>query len=288
MNDSSHVLKRGMKGYFSVFISYILIYLVFLFMSFVFFFILEAFVPIIVFTLLFWGANLIFAYFVSLGLAYIVYQAVSKEDSKVPGVFSVFKREHILKNAMYLFIRFAVFLVVFLIAYGGVQMLAESIVINFGWTGLIVFAVLALLPLMILAMLLSMVPYLLADPDFNQQNNNPLLASVGMLKRHYITVFSLRFIFLLWYAWIFIGASIYLIFTLEEVSMYLYGTQPLMDWGLLDPIMNDEVLRGRIFGVLGYSLLATPFIMPIYRVMHGVLYAKLRYKTIPAQPVQDA
>lgn len=130
--------------------------------------------------------------------------------------------------------------------------------------GLTIGVFIALLPAMIISMLLSMVPFLLADPQLGTMVKNHFATSVRMLKGHYLKLFGLRFIFQLWYVWLFVG----MIFIVLWISVLLWGAP---NW----PFEYEDFEQ--FLTIYWVSLLAHPIIvMPLERMIHAVVYSDLR------------
>jgi len=116
----------------------------------------------------------------------------------------------------------------------------------------------------IVSSMFSMVPYLLADPKFNQRWRNPLITSMKMLKGHYIKLILLRFLFMIWYIWMIIGgifSGILMLFMAFSGS----GERFVI------PFVNSWLL----------SVPVTLFlILPWYHMLHTTLYVDIRDKII--------
>ncbi len=113
------------------------------------------------------------------------------------------------------------------------------------------------IPPFIVSLILSMVPYLLADPKFDAKENSPLTTSIRMLKGHYLRLFLLRILFLLWAVWVIVGSLI--------TVLLIFASQ-----------FGD--IEGIPFMIVWFSSLPiTIFIItPWYRMVHTLLYVELR------------
>ena len=117
----------------------------------------------------------------------------------------------------------------------------------------------------VLSLMFAMTPFLLADDVFDQNKDNPIKASVRMLKGHYLRLFLLRFPFFLWLLWIVLGWIPFLFITV----MFGFAQGPLPG----EEYMLAYVLI-YLFSIPAHFL----FVSPLYTMVHAVLYGDLRYR----------
>jgi len=109
----------------------------------------------------------------------------------------------------------------------------------------------------IISLMVAMVPFLLADEQFDQSKHNPLKQSMRMLKGHYVRLVLLRLAFVPWLVWLTLGAFI--------VVVLIFS--------------GPQAFDGETTFIILY-LLSIPFhflfIQPFYTMVHVVLYSEIR------------
>lgn len=112
----------------------------------------------------------------------------------------------------------------------------------------------------ILSLLFAMVPFLLADKDFNQTKHNAILHSAKILKGSYLKLIFIRLFFATWMIWL--GGS----FIFSIIGFF----------GLL----SEE--PSRLTYIIPAFLISLPLtvllVQPFYHMMHATLYLKLKSK----------
>ncbi len=216
------------------------------------------------------------------GVAYFMVNIVIYEQKpKKSPLFLGFENGKFLYNMIYLVLRemithvftFVISTTLFMTLFNDIEIVSLKYNLH-PLIVLVVFIIIALLPALIISMGLSMVPYLLADYKFDQARNNPLFASLKLLKNNYLRLFGMRLLFYIWYLWIIVGFFIVALWT----NLMLFGGGPLVDY-----VNEVEV----IIGAWLISILVTPLIiMPWYRMVHAVLYVKLRHKIFTKEEEQ--
>ena len=107
----------------------------------------------------------------------------------------------------------------------------------------------------IISLMVAMVPFLLADEQFDQSKHNPLKQSMRMLKGHYVRLALLRLAFVPWLLWLTLGGILIAV---------VFSTQQASGWETYTIIY----------------LLSIPFhfifIQPFYTMVHAVLYSEIR------------
>ncbi|MCF7925384.1 MAG: DUF975 family protein [Candidatus Izimaplasma sp.] len=115
------------------------------------------------------------------------------------------------------------------------------------------------IPSAIVSLMLAMVPYLIADDQFDQRKHNPLKVSAHIMRGHYLKLMLIRLFFLPWIA----VQSSGLIYLLSTYYTKLFGGNPPLDF-----------LRPAFF--------VTPLVIlvfvPWYKMIHAELYVNLRHK----------
>ncbi len=241
-----NALRLTLKHYFKI--------MPYLFLGFILYFLINT-IPFI---------GTVLALPVLVGMAYTTtYVALSEQPLKSAPLFIGYEEGFLGKNILYLLVQqLLTYGITFVV--GGRLFLHLLREIDFEslqgpplyWV-MLLFTVI-FLPAFIFSMILAMVPYLLADPKFNQTVQNPLITSFKMLKGHYIRLLAYRIPFILWYLWL-IGGSVFT------------GI-----WLIVNTML--EPTGGGIFVVLW--LLSGPLhvllIMPWYRMVHTLLFIELR------------
>ncbi|MFW5893334.1 MAG: hypothetical protein ACOCU5_03510 [Bacillota bacterium] len=198
----------------------------------------------------------------SVGVAFVMLRAiVFKAYRKTRALSLGFRRSYYLRNVFYLVISQIAYLVPlavgavisgwFLGLYGGVNTRYGAAAVN-----LVFFSI----PSVAVSLMFAMVPYLLADPKFDQRKYSPLRVSARIMKGHYGRLLFMRIFFAPWLA--LNASSLAVAFT----SLYtrVLGVEGLdSDW-LLPSFMITPVL---------YLVF-----LPWYRMVHAELYAILRDK----------
>jgi hypothetical protein len=116
------------------------------------------------------------------------------------------------------------------------------------------------IPAGIISLLVSMVPYILADPKYNVKKANPLKISALLLKGNYIKLLSIRLIFMPFILW----ASSGLILSLISFYTNLFG----------DSIISPTITTSWLFSAPVLFMVFTPW----YMMTHAVLYSQIRDK----------
>ena len=116
------------------------------------------------------------------------------------------------------------------------------------------------IPTAIISLMLAMVPFLLADPKFDQRKKNPLKHSAIILKGSYIKLVSMRLFFLPWLAWF---ASGFYVTLLSAYNLTIGSASAL-------PLLSVSW----IFSLAIKLLLIDPW----YQMTHAELYVSLRNK----------
>lgn len=120
----------------------------------------------------------------------------------------------------------------------------------------IIFAV----PAAIISLLVSMVPYILADPAYNVKKANPLKISAILLKGNYLKLLAIRLIFMPFILW----ASSGLVLSLIAFYTSVFG----------DSIINPTLTTSWLFSAPVLFMVFTPW----YLMTHAVLYSQIRHK----------
>jgi MFS family permease len=165
------------------------------------------------------------------------------------------------KNVYYLLIKQLAFIIpiiiggiisgMFLGLYGNVETRIGVSIVN-----LILFS----LPSVLVSLMFAMVPYLLADPKFNQKKHNPLRVSMRIMKGKYMQLILVRLFFVPWLA---LNVSSIAV-VLSSVFMKLFEYD----------LPTEQFLTSSLFIIPLMYLLFLPW----YRMMHAELYASLRHK----------
>jgi len=195
-----------------------------------------------------------------ISVAYAMLTAIKKPHLLTPMPLNVgLKRKYYLKNVYYmLFHQFLYLLPAFIgvVISGLIYQYVEFdnkmalIIVN-----LVIFAI----PSAILSLMLSMVPYLLADPRFDQRKRNPLYVSARLLKGHYIRLIGMRLFFTPWILW-FTSGFLVTLFSLYNISFA--GSESIWPWLSISWLMTYPIKW----------LLLDPW----YLMIHADLYVYLR------------
>jgi hypothetical protein len=173
------------------------------------------------------------------------------------------RRKFYIRNVFYMTIQQVLYLVPALIGalisayiYRFVEIESQiSIVI----TNLIIFSI----PTVVISLMLAMVPFLLADPKFDQRKKNPLNYSAFILKGSYIKLIFMRLFFVPWLIWFSSG----FLATLLSIYTITFGGESIIpQWVSLSWVLS-----------LPIKIL---LIDPWYQMMHADLYVSLRYKIL--------
>ncbi len=198
----------------------------------------------------------------TIGIAFVMIRAISSKQFKKKRIVTLgFRHGYYMKNVYYLLLKQLAFYLPIL-AGGVVSGLFLGLYGNFETSiGVTIFnLVLFSIPSALIALMFAMVPYLLADPKFNQRNHNPLKVSARIMKGHYLRLILIRLFFLPWLA--LNVSSIAVVFSSFYTSLF-----------------NMETPAE---GFLTSSLLLIPLMyllfLPWYRMMHAELYVTLRDK----------
>lgn len=173
-----------------------------------------------------------------------------------------FKKDVYLKNVFYLSIQQILYLAPILIGtlisawiyqHTDINLPLEILIVN-----LIVFAI----PTAIMSLTLSMVPFLLADPKFNQAKKNPLKESAHLLKGSYIKLMLMRLIFIPWFLWF---SSGFIVTLLSTYNITFGQGESIFPWLSISWLISIPV-----------KLL---LIDPLYQLMHADLYVSLKKRS---------
>ncbi len=127
--------------------------------------------------------------------------------------------------------------------------------INIVIVNLLIFA----LPAAIVSLMLSMVPYLIADESFDHRKHNPLKVSAKIMRGHYMRLILVRLFFAPWIA---VQASGLVYLLLAYYNRLFDGNAP------------EGILRPTIF----IAPIVILFFLPWYKMIHAELYVSLRHK----------
>ncbi len=198
----------------------------------------------------------------SIGVSYTMIHVI-RYKRKEPGfpLALGFKATYYPYNVLYLFLRQLLYLAPLIVgllisgvltdAFMDIETRREILVMNF-----IIFAI----PSALISLMLAMVPYLLADPDFDQRKHNPLKISAFIMKGNYLKLLVLRLFFVPWVLWLSSG------FFLSLVSMY-------------SRIFTGEIPYTNITITWLISLPLTLLVFtPWYLMLHAILYDSVRHK----------
>ena len=198
----------------------------------------------------------------TVGISFVMLRAiVFKTYHKTRAIGLGFHRGFYVRNVLYLLIRQTAFLAplitggviagLFFGFYGNAETRVGIAVLN-----IVFFA----FPSTLVSLMLAMVPYLLADPKFNQRKHNPLKVSARIMRGEYVKLLSVRLFFLPWLA-------------LNISGMALAFTQ------FYTRIFNFDAPGGNLLTPsLVVTLVMYLVFLPWYRMVHAELYASLRYK----------
>lgn len=204
---------------------------------------------------------------ISVGISFVMLRAiVFKTYHNVRPLGYGFRHGFYLKNLMYLLIRQMAYLAPLAVGgaisafffglYGDAETQIGVAVLN-----IVFFS----LPAVLVSLVLAMVPYLLADPKFNQKKHNPLRVSARIMKGNYVKLILIRLFFLPWLALNISGLAV----AFSSFYSRLFGTSTL---GF------DPPSAGLLSSSLAVTLIMYLLFLPWYRMMHAELYVKLRYK----------
>lgn len=201
---------------------------------------------------------------VTIGVAYVMVFETSniKKRTHLP-LFIGFRKKEYGRNVWYLFLRQSLQVLPLLIGVLLDQLFAEKmsgvkIDLYFMTIGRAFF--LFSIPSAIIALMFSMVPYILADPKYNVKKGNPFKVSALILRGNYMRLVIIRLLFSPFLLW----ASSGVVFSIISFYTILFGES--LD---LQPIMTSWFFSAPII-----FLLFTPW----YQMTHAVLYSQIRYK----------
>lgn len=204
---------------------------------------------------------------ITVGISFVMLRAiVFKTYHNVRPIGYGFRRGYYGKNLIYLLIRQMAYLAplaagglisaFFFGLYGDANTRIGVAVLN-----ILFFS----LPSVLISLMLAMVPFLLADPKFNQKKHSPLKVSARIMKGNYLKLVLIRLFFLPWLALNISGLAV----AFSSLYTRIFGTA----------VLGFEAPSG---GLLSSSLAVTLVMyllfLPWYRMMHAELYVKLRYK----------
>ena len=198
----------------------------------------------------------------SIGIAFVMIRAIIFKKYKYTKPIGLgFRDGYYVKNVYYLLIKQLAFIIpiiiggiisgMFLGLYGNVETRIGVSIVN-----LILFS----LPSVLVSLMFAMVPYLLADPKFNQKKHNPLRVSMRIMKGKYMQLILVRLFFVPWLA---LNVSSIAV-VLSSVFMKLFEYD----------LPTEQFLTSSLFIIPLMYLLFLPW----YRMMHAELYASLRHK----------
>jgi len=199
---------------------------------------------------------------IHVGIAYVMLKASANKNNQVRlHVLEGFKKGVYGSNVGYLFLRqiaylFPLFIGGFLFAFFRGFLSSFSLPYSVSVLNLVIF----IIPSMVLSLMLSMVPYLLADYRFDQTKRSPIKASFYLMKGNYIKLLLIRAFFIPWL----ILQSTTVIYTLITYYERFIGETGL-------PLSYMPLIY-----------LALPLVffifLPWYHMMHAELYVKNRHK----------
>ncbi len=201
---------------------------------------------------------------VTLGVAYVmVYEVSTIREREFFPLFIGFKRHEYGRNVWYLFLRQLVQYVPLIIGFFLTVVFAGylpiiQVDVHFMVIGLnfFIFAI----PSAIIALLVSMVPYILSDPLYNVVKANPLKTSALLLRGNYLRLIVIRLIFMPFILW----SSSGLIVTLFSYYSRIFGGS-----GVSPTITTTWLFSAPILFL---------FFTPWYQMTHAVLYGQIRHK----------
>ena len=203
----------------------------------------------------------------TVGISFVMLRAiVFKAYGKTRAISLGFRRGFYRKNLMYLFLRQMAYLAPLLAGglisafffglYGNADTRMGVAVLN-----MVFFS----LPSVLISLMLAMVPFLLADPKFNQKKHNPLKVSARIMRGHYVKLILVRLFFLPWLALNATGLAV----AFSSFYTRIFGSSVL---GFEAPS------TGLLSSSLAVTIIMYLLFLPWYRMMHAELYATLRFK----------
>ncbi|MFW5889374.1 MAG: hypothetical protein ACOCUD_03235 [Bacillota bacterium] len=201
---------------------------------------------------------------VSIGVAYVmVFEVASIKKREFFPILIGFKKGKYQRNLGYLFLRqivqylpLGIGLILDQLNIGpvsGIKIDLYFMVIGYNF---FIFAI----PSALLSLLFSMVPYILADPQYIPKRGNPLKISALLLRGNYLRLISIRLVFLPFILW----AASGLIISLTSFYSSLFGNN----------YINPNIVTSWLFS----APILFMFITPWYQMSHAVLYGEIRYK----------
>ncbi len=198
----------------------------------------------------------------TIGIAFVMIRAITGLKFKKKRIVTLgFRHGYYLKNVYYLLLKQIAFYVP-IVAGGILSGLFLGLYGNFETSiGVTIFNLaLFSIPSVLISLMFAMVPYLLADPKFNQKKHNPLRVSAHIMKGHYFRLVLVRLFFLPWLA-----------LNISSIAV-VFSSLYTRIFGLQAPAEN----------FLTSSIVVIPLMhllfLPWYRMMHAELYVSLRYK----------
>ncbi len=200
----------------------------------------------------------------SVGVAYVmVFEATAIRNRAFFPLFYGFKNGNYGRNVWYLLLRqlvqylpLGIGVLIDSIFSGSTPSIGVDLPFMRIGVSFLIFAI----PAAIISLLVSMVPYILADPAYNVKKANPLKISAILLKGNYIKLLSIRLLFMPFILW----ASSGLILSLISFYTNLFG----------DSIVSPIITTSWLFSTPALFLFFTPW----YLMTHAVLYSQIRYK----------
>ncbi|MFH5882600.1 DUF975 family protein [Liberiplasma polymorphum] len=198
----------------------------------------------------------------TLSTAYVMLKAITKSTRFNESVLTIgFKPEFYIRNLFYLFIKQIAFLLPILLGvlvYTYVYRTVLSFELGYSIiiTNVLVFAI----PSAIISLMLSMVPYLLADPAFDQRKYNAFKVSTLLMRGNYVRLTFMRLFFVPWFVWLTSG------FVLSFASIYAL---------IFSGVATYPAATITWLATLPLTLL---LINPWYMMMHAELYVTLKQK----------
>lgn len=208
----------------------------------------------------------ILALLIGVGMAYYMTRVViTGEKTAYSTILKGFESSVLLRNIMYILVRplvIGVILSVILVPiYHGFLNVNETLFSETLPTWIEYRLVLViLLTITVLLTPFSLLPHLLADPQFNQRMRNPILISASMIGRYYIPLIIVRMVYTIWLT--LFGLFAFWFPFLAVAFAFSGGNLP------------DAHIYFRVFIII----IALHFLLfgPLYRMIHTALYAQLR------------
>ncbi len=198
---------------------------------------------------------------VGLGVAYTMYSVIETRKKPRKRAFTLGFEKHYVLNIGYLAIRQVAYLAPLLLGVFLSGLLSGYVIeIQAANTFVALNFLLFALPSAVVSLMLAMVPFLLADPKFDQSKHNPLKVSASIMKGNYLRLLFTRLFFIPWLLWT--GSGLALVFVSYFSSLFGGGAvlpNLTLIWLLSTPVL---------------FLVITPW----YQMVHADLYVSLRHK----------